>query len=74
MLPTGKRNRSKGDAETFARLTGWEGRTNEHARGAGRLVFGFSAGEVTLAGGYLTLPAQRIRAGTLARRTGPGRA
>ena len=58
-IPTAaeKPTRQKCDAETFARVTGWEGRTNEHARDAGRLVFGRSAGEVRLR--------QRLSAGDL---------
>lgn len=40
--------RKKWDAETFRRITGWEGRTNEHARDAGRLVFGRSVAQVLL--------------------------
>ena len=40
--------RQKWDAETFAALTGWEGRTNEPARDAARLVFGRSAKQFTL--------------------------
>lgn len=31
---------TKWDAETFARITGWEGRTSNHARDAALLVFG----------------------------------
>lgn len=31
---------TKWDAKTFERVTGWKGRTNEHARDAGVLVFG----------------------------------
>ena len=31
---------TKWDAQTFARLTGWEGRTSNHARDAALLVFG----------------------------------
>lgn len=44
--------RSKWDAETFRRVTRWEGRTNEHGRDAARLVFGMSAEQaLRLAGG-----------------------
>jgi hypothetical protein len=32
--------RAKMDAQTFARLTGWQGRTSQHSRDAGMLVFG----------------------------------
>lgn len=35
-----QRNRTKLDAEAFKRLTGWVGRTSEHARDAAMLVFG----------------------------------
>lgn len=35
-----KRNRTKLTAEAFKRLTGWKGRTSEHARDAAMLVFG----------------------------------
>lgn len=35
-----KRNRTKLTAEAFNRLTGWKGRTSEHARDAAMLVFG----------------------------------
>lgn len=35
-----KRNRTKLSAEAFANLTGWKGRTSEHARDAAMLVFG----------------------------------
>lgn len=31
---------TKWDAATFARITGWQGRTSEHARDAALLVFG----------------------------------
>lgn len=31
---------TKWDADTFARITGWEGRTSNHARDAAMLVFG----------------------------------
>ena len=33
-------NHTKLDSETFAKLTGYSGRTNEHNRDAGMLVFG----------------------------------
>lgn len=55
-------SRKKWDAETFRRLTGWEGRTNEHARDAARLVFGRSASQVLL----LATPAQSVSAETKA--------
>lgn len=35
-----KNNRTKMTAEEFKRLTGWEGKTNEHGRDAAMLVFG----------------------------------
>ena len=35
-----QRNRTKLDAKAFKRLTGWVGRTSEHARDAAKLVFG----------------------------------
>ena len=35
-----QRNRTKLTAEAFRRLTGWKGRTSEHARDAAMLVFG----------------------------------
>ena len=35
-----KNNRTKLDAGTFKKLTGWQERTNEHARDAAMLVFG----------------------------------
>ena len=31
--------RGKWDAETFRRVTGWQGRTNEHARDAGKMAW-----------------------------------
>lgn len=31
---------AKIDADAFKRLTGWQGRTNEHSRDAGMMVFG----------------------------------
>lgn len=34
------RNRTKLSAEAFRRLTGWQGRTSQHARDAAMLVFG----------------------------------
>ncbi|MHA3078801.1 hypothetical protein [Acinetobacter sp. ANC 5502] len=34
-----KNNMTKSKAETFQKLTGWAGRTNEHARDAAMLVF-----------------------------------
>lgn len=39
MLPPQK-GQTKWTAEYFKRLTGWEGRTSEHARDAAALVFG----------------------------------
>lgn len=39
MMPP-KSNKTKLDAATFKRLTGWEGRTNEHGRDAAMLVYG----------------------------------
>lgn len=35
-----KNNRTKLDAKTFKKITGWQGRTNEHSRDAAMLVFG----------------------------------
>ena len=35
-----KNNMTKMNAQYFARLTGWEGRTSEHARDAAMLVYG----------------------------------
>lgn len=35
-----KNNRTKLDSETFKKLTGWQGRTSNHARDAAMLVFG----------------------------------
>ena len=35
-----KNNRTKLDAQQFARLTGWTARTNEHSRDAAMLIFG----------------------------------
>lgn len=35
-----KDNATKMDADTFRRITGWTGRTNEHGRDAAMLVFG----------------------------------
>ena len=35
-----KRNKTKMTAEQFERLTGWQGKTNEHGRDAAMLVFG----------------------------------
>lgn len=37
---------TKWPADRFARVTGWTGRTNEHARDAGVLVFGLKVHEV----------------------------
>lgn len=39
MMPP-KSNKTKLDTATFKRLTGWEGRTNEHGRDAAMLVYG----------------------------------
>ncbi len=36
-----RRNVTKLDAEAFRRVTGWEGRTNEHERDAAMLVYGY---------------------------------
>ena len=36
-----KNNATKITSDSFRRLTGWEGRTNEHSRDASMLVFGF---------------------------------
>jgi hypothetical protein len=47
-VATERPTRKKWDAETFRNVTGWEGRTNEHARDAGRLVFGRSPAQVRL--------------------------
>lgn len=35
-----RRNTTKMEAEPFARLTGWKGRTSKHSRDAAMLVFG----------------------------------
>lgn len=35
-----KNNRTKLDAATFAKITGWQGRTSVHARDAAMLVYG----------------------------------
>jgi hypothetical protein len=35
-----KNNRTKVDAAEFKKLTGWQGKTNEHGRDAAMLVFG----------------------------------
>lgn len=40
MVPP-KNNKTKQDAETFRRLTGYTGTTSEHGRDAAMLVFGF---------------------------------
>lgn len=37
-----KNNKTKLDAKTFANYTGWKGKTNEHSRDAGMLVFQFA--------------------------------
>ena len=36
-----RRNKTKTDASFFKKATGWIGRTNEHARDAAMLVYGF---------------------------------
>lgn len=36
-----KNNKTKLDADKFRKITGWTERTNEHARDAGMLVYGF---------------------------------
>ncbi|MEJ7610652.1 MAG: hypothetical protein WKF88_05670 [Ferruginibacter sp.] len=36
-----KNNKTKINAEYFKKVTGWEGKTNEHARDAAFLVFGY---------------------------------
>lgn len=36
-----KNNRTKIDAEYFQKITGWNGRTSNHARDAAMLVYGF---------------------------------
>lgn len=38
-----KNNRTKLTADKFKKLTGWQGRTNEHSRDAAMLVFGRSS-------------------------------
>ncbi len=43
--------RSKWDAETFRRITGWSGRTNEHGRDAARFVFRLSTEQALLMAG-----------------------
>lgn len=35
-----KNNMTKLDAKTFSKITGWQGRTSEHARDSAMLVFG----------------------------------
>ncbi|NJO28537.1 MAG: hypothetical protein HC874_14105 [Richelia sp. SL_2_1] len=37
------KGKTKYTADFFKRLTGWEGRTNEHSRDAAMLAFGFNA-------------------------------
>lgn len=39
-----KEKGAKKDAETFARITGWQSRTNEHERDAGMLAWAFRSG------------------------------
>lgn len=51
---TAEPTRKKWDAETFRNITGWEGRTNEHARDAGRLVFGRSISQTLLLANHST--------------------
>lgn len=41
MLPP-RSNRTKLNADSFNKLTGWAGRTNEHARDAAMLVYGMT--------------------------------
>lgn len=36
-----KNNRTKLSAEQFTKYTGWKGKTNEHGRDAGMLVYGY---------------------------------
>lgn len=36
-----KNNKTKVSADYFKKLTGWEGRTNEHERDCAMLVFGY---------------------------------
>jgi hypothetical protein len=45
---TAEPTRSKWDAETFRRVTGWGGRTNEHGRDAARLVYGMGVQQALL--------------------------
>lgn len=45
--------RSKWDARTFARVTGWPARTNEHGRDAARLVFGLGLMDQQPIGGIM---------------------
>jgi len=40
MVPP-KNNKTKLDADTFKKITGWPDSTNEHGRDSGMLVFGF---------------------------------
>lgn len=40
---TQRKGRTKRNADEFHRLTGWTGRTNEHGRDAGLIVFGIDA-------------------------------
>ena len=41
-VPPRRSNSTKNDPELFKRLTGWPGRTSEHGRDAGMLVFGMT--------------------------------
>lgn len=36
-----KNNKTKMNAESFKKITGWQGKTNEHGRDAAMLVYGF---------------------------------
>ncbi len=47
--------REKPDAETFRRLTGYEGRTNPHSRDAGLLVFGRTAPDAAMTSDSTTM-------------------
>lgn len=37
-----KNNKTKIDAKLFCKITGWKGKTNEHSRDSGMLVYGFN--------------------------------
>lgn len=43
-----KRGATKHTADYFKRLTGWAGTTNEHARDAAMLIFGYTANNLKL--------------------------